>query len=171
MWRWRISFPVLVGAGLLVAPSAAQDLFQSVPPVQPSKPAPPHPHRPPRPPSANQNAQPDTTAVTPQPPVASTTVTGAIAWDQATGRYGVSWNQPTEQRAAEIALSECGVSGCRVVMHFGSAMCAALATTPGGKEAGAAFRRDRDDARFAALTNCEKRGVAGCALRITDCNR
>src|SRR5438876_10877611 len=76
MWRWRISFPVLVGAGLLVAPSAAQDHFQSVPPVQPSKPAPPHPHRPPRPPSANQNAQPDTTAVTPQPPVASTTVTG-----------------------------------------------------------------------------------------------
>src|SRR5215469_5902950 len=40
---------------------------------------------------------------------------GAIAWDRGTGKYGASWNQPTPQRAAEVALSECGATSCKVV--------------------------------------------------------
>src|SRR5262245_19889544 len=63
---------------------------------------------------------------------------GAIAWDRGTGKYGVSWNQPTPQRAEEVALSECGATSCKVVTKVGPKMCGALALTDDGKHAGAA---------------------------------
>jgi hypothetical protein len=96
---------------------------------------------------------------------------GAIAWDRGTGKYGASWNQPTAQRATEVALSECGASGCKVVSKIGPAMCGALATTEDGKHAGAAWRKDREAARLAALKNCEKDKAGDCTIRATDCNK
>jgi len=95
---------------------------------------------------------------------------GAIAWDRATGKYGVSWNQPTPQRAMEVAVAECGTSGCKVVTKVGPAMCGALATSEDGKQAGAAPRKNRDAARLAALKLCPK--TAGeCIVRASDCNK
>jgi len=38
---------------------------------------------------------------------------GAIAWDRETGKRGWSWNQESQSRADEVALSECGASGCK----------------------------------------------------------
>ena len=96
---------------------------------------------------------------------------GAIAWDKNTGKYGASWNQPTSQKAAEVALGECGASGCKVVIRTRQATCAALATTEDGKYAGGASRRDRDAARVAALTNCHKGKAGECTVRVTDCNK
>ena len=96
---------------------------------------------------------------------------GAIAWDRGTGKYGVSWNQPTPQRAEEVALGECGASGCKVVTRVGPTRCGALATTSDGKQAGAAWRKDREAARLAALKNCDKDKAGECVVRITDCNR
>ena len=96
---------------------------------------------------------------------------GAIAWDKNTGKYGASWNQPTSQKAAEAALGECGDSGCKVVIRTRQATCAALATTEDGKYAGGASRRDRDAARVAALTNCQKGKAGECTVRVTDCNK
>jgi trypsin-like peptidase/uncharacterized protein DUF4189 len=96
---------------------------------------------------------------------------GAIAWDRGSGKYGVSWNQPTPKRAEEVALSECGADGCKVVSRIGPAMCGALATTEDGKHAGAAWRKDRADARLASLTNCEKDKAGDCIVRVTDCNK
>jgi hypothetical protein len=96
---------------------------------------------------------------------------GAIAWDRGTGKYGVSWNQPTPRRAEEAALGECGASGCKVVGEVGPAMCGALATTADGKHAGAARRKDRDAARLAALKNCNKDQAGECTVRATDCNK
>jgi hypothetical protein len=96
---------------------------------------------------------------------------GAIAWDRGTGKYGVSWNQPTPQRAMEAALGECGASDCKVVGKVGPRMCGALATTEDGKHAGAAWRKDRDAARVAALKNCQKDQAGECIVRATDCNK
>jgi hypothetical protein len=96
---------------------------------------------------------------------------GALAWDRGTGKYGVSWNQSTAQRAEEVALGECGASGCKVVSKIGPKMCGALATTEDGKHAGAAWRKDREAARLAALRNCEKDKAGECVVRATDCNK
>ena len=64
----------------------------------------------------------------------------AIAWDRETGKAGWVWNQPTPKKAAEMALSQCGASGCRLVIKPTSA-CAALASTENGKFIGAAARK------------------------------
>jgi hypothetical protein len=96
---------------------------------------------------------------------------GAIAWDKVSGKRGWSWNQPTAKKAAEVALSECGASGCKVVIHTGAGVCAALATTADGKFAGGAARKTKDDARLAALTNCQKGKAGDCVVRVSDCNK
>ena len=96
---------------------------------------------------------------------------GAIAWDRDTGKYGASWNEPTGKRAKEVALGECGASGCKVVGRVGPRMCGALATTEDGKHAGAARRKDREAARLAAVKNCDKDQAGECIVRATDCNR
>jgi hypothetical protein len=96
---------------------------------------------------------------------------GAIAWDKETGKRGWSWNQSTAQRAADVAQSECGATGCKIIMRIGPRQCAALATTEDGKYVGAASRRDRDASRLAALANCKKGKAGECIIRTTDCNK
>jgi hypothetical protein len=96
---------------------------------------------------------------------------GAIAWDRQSGRRGWSSNQPTARRAEEVALSECGASGCAVITRTGRSMCAALATTENGKYVGAASRSDRDAAQLAAIANCNKATAGECAVRFSECNR
>ncbi len=78
---------------------------------------------------------------------------GAIAWDEATGKVGSSWNQTTAQRAAEVALSECGSTGCKVVIHPGRRECAALATTESGKIRGRG--RAQGSRRSPACCSCQ----------------
>jgi hypothetical protein len=96
---------------------------------------------------------------------------GAIAWDKSTGKYGASWNQPTPQRAEEVALGECGATGCKVVGKVRPGMCGAFATTEDGKQAGAAWRKDREAARLDALKSCAKAKAGECTVRATDCNK
>src|SRR3984893_6340670 len=96
---------------------------------------------------------------------------GAIAWDRQSGGRGWSWNQPTMQRAEEVALSACGASGCEVVTRTGRGACGALAKTENGKYVGAASRHERDAARLAALANCNKGNAGECAVRFTECNK
>jgi hypothetical protein len=95
---------------------------------------------------------------------------GAIAWDKETGKYGASWREATPKRAAEHAISECGTSACKIIIRP-TPFCAALATAADGKVVGAASRKDRDDARVAALKDCQKRNAGECTVRLTDCNK
>jgi hypothetical protein len=95
---------------------------------------------------------------------------GAIAWDTETGKAGWIWNRPTPREAAQQALRECGASGCRLVIKPTSA-CAALATIGNGKAIGAAARKTQDEARSAALTDCQKRGAGECVVRASGCNK
>ena len=97
---------------------------------------------------------------------------GAIAWDRETGKYGASWNQPTPKQAAEAAISQCGSSGCKVVLKVRPMMCGALAVSGDSKKAGTAVRKDLDTARVAALTSCQKnKGATDCAVKTADCNK
>jgi|SRR5262245_6203590 len=96
---------------------------------------------------------------------------GAIAWDRSTGKYGVSWNQPSGKRAEEVALGECGTTGCKVVQRIAPKACGALATTEDGKHAGAAWRKDKEAARLAALESCKGDRAGECIVRSTDCNK
>ena len=96
---------------------------------------------------------------------------GAIAWDKQSGKRGWSWNEATAQKAAEVAISECGASGCKVIMRTGAGQCAALATIDTGKFVGAAARKTKDDARLAALANCQKGKAGDCIVRVSDCNK
>src|SRR5262249_46304278 len=57
-----------------------------------------------------------TTDVPAVPAPAASGAYGAIAWDRETGGRGWSWNQHTQTRADEVALSECGATGCKVIM-------------------------------------------------------
>jgi serine/threonine-protein kinase len=96
---------------------------------------------------------------------------GAIAWDKESGKRGWSWNQPTAQRAAEQALSECGASSCKVIIRTIAKQCAAIATTQDGKFIGAAARKTQDAARLAALSDCQKSKAGDCVIRSSDCNK
>ena len=58
---------------------------------------------------------------------------GAIAWDRETGKYGANWNQGSQKGADEVALSDCGATGCKVIIRPGRAKCAALATNEGDR--------------------------------------
>jgi hypothetical protein len=95
---------------------------------------------------------------------------GAIAWDQSTGKYGAIWKQPAQARADEMAIGECGASGCKIVKRIGPKMCGALALSEDGKMAGAASRKDLDTARLAALKACPKK-AGECIVRVSDCNK
>src|SRR6516225_1949948 len=114
----------------------------------------------------NTPVAPTTTPVSP-----SLSQYGAIAWDEGTGKRGWSLNQDTPQRAAEVALGACGAAGCKVIVSTGPAMCSAVAATENGKYIGAASRADRNDARLAALANCQKGNAGECAIQLTTCNQ
>jgi Domain of unknown function (DUF4189) len=97
---------------------------------------------------------------------------GAIAWDKATGRWGLSKDQATAEKAGEHAISDCGATGCKVVIRMASpTLCGALATTADGKTAGGAARKDLADARLAALANCKKADKGECIVRIGECSK
>jgi hypothetical protein len=95
---------------------------------------------------------------------------GAIAWDHETGKTGWEWKQPSPRKAAEEALSKCGASGCRLVIRPTTA-CAALASTENGKYIGAAARKTEDQARLAALNDCQKGKAGECVVKASDCNK
>lgn len=96
---------------------------------------------------------------------------GAVAQDRASGKAGWAWNQPTQQRANEAAMSQCGASGCKVLMRVGPRECGAFAATEDGKVWGASARKSMDAARLAALANCQKAKRGECVVKTSDCNK
>ena len=98
---------------------------------------------------------------------------GAFAYDEATGKYGASWNQATEKQAEEAALKGCASDKCKIVFRTTAGQCGAIAATEDGKAWGGARRPKREEAEKAATANCEKRPGAGgkCKVRQAECNR
>jgi hypothetical protein len=98
---------------------------------------------------------------------------GAIAYDQATGRYGFSWNEQTQDRANGLARKDCGSDSCRVI-PVPPARCGALATTDNPKEStawGASIKDQKAAAELGAMQDCQKHTAGQCKIRGSECNR
>lgn len=98
---------------------------------------------------------------------------GAIAYDQATGRYGFSWNEQTQDRASGLARKDCGSDKCRVI-PVPPAKCGALATTDNPKEStawGASIKDQKAAAELGAMQDCQKHTAGQCKIRGSECNR
>ena len=52
---------------------------------------------------------------------------GAFAYDEATGKYGASWNEPDEKAAEEAALKGCASDKCKIVFRTKAGQCGAIA--------------------------------------------
>ncbi|MGD9616744.1 MAG: DUF4189 domain-containing protein [Alphaproteobacteria bacterium] len=98
---------------------------------------------------------------------------GAFAYDEATGKYGASWDQTNEKQAEEAALKGCASDKCKIVFRTGAGQCGAIAATANGKIWGGARREKREEAEKAALDGCGKRagGAGQCKVRTIQCNK
>ena len=97
---------------------------------------------------------------------------GAVAYDQATGRYGFSWTKPTQEQANAAALKDCGSDKCRVI-SVPPAKCGALANSADPKESnawGVSIRDSKSAAELAAMQNCQQRTSGQCKVRGSECN-
>jgi Domain of unknown function (DUF4189) len=96
---------------------------------------------------------------------------GAIAYDQTSGSYGSSSNQPSAARANEEALKSCASAECRVhsVEPHG---CGALAKSDSDKAWGGADRDTIDAAKREAVEHCQNHTSTGhCQVVVTACNK
>ena len=96
---------------------------------------------------------------------------GAFALDEASGKYGFSWNEETAHGAETAALKGCGTDNCKVVFRVAPKLCGAIAMTENGKVWGGATRPERAEAELAAMQNCQKRTGGQCKIRGAECNR
>ena len=96
---------------------------------------------------------------------------GAIAYDQMTGSYGSSSNEPTAARANELALKNCASPECRVhpVEPHG---CGALAKSDADKAWGGADRETLGAAEREAVEHCQTHTSTGhCHVVVSACNQ
>jgi len=96
---------------------------------------------------------------------------GAVAYDQNTGKFGSSFNQPTPAAANEAALKKCDSAQCRVhpVEPKG---CGALAMSDKGRAWGGADRVTLAAAESAAVVHCRSHTTTGtCTVRLSGCNK
>ena len=96
---------------------------------------------------------------------------GAFARDEATGKYGLSWNEANQKQADDAALKGCNTTGCKVVFRTSAKECGAIATTDDGKIWGGSKRPTKSAAELAALQGCQKRTKVQCTVRGSECNR
>lgn len=97
---------------------------------------------------------------------------GALARDDASGKFGLSWDKQTQKLADESATKDCGESSCKIVFRTQARQCGAIATAESGNAWGASDRGNRKDAvELAAMKGCQKRTSGQCKVRASGCNR
>jgi hypothetical protein len=96
---------------------------------------------------------------------------GAFALDEASGRYGFSWNEYDQPRAEDAAIKSCNTTACKVVFRVSPKQCGAIALTDDGKIWGGATRPTKAAAELAALQGCQKRTRVQCTVKAAECNR
>lgn len=96
---------------------------------------------------------------------------GAIAYDQYAGKEGVSWNQPSEAEANELALRQCASQDCRVY-PVSPKSCGALARSDKDQAWGGAERQTLDLAKRDAVDRCKTHTQTGtCVVHVSGCNK
>ena len=96
---------------------------------------------------------------------------GAFAHDEATGKYGFSWNEANQRQAEDAAIKSCNTTGCKVVFRLGPKQCGAIALTDDGKIWGGSTRPTRAAAELAAIQGCQKRTKVQCQVKGAECNK
>lgn len=96
---------------------------------------------------------------------------GAFARDEATGKYGLSWNEANQKQADDAAIKGCNTTGCKVVFRTTAKQCGAIATTDDGKIWGGSTRPTKAAAELAAVEGCQKRTKVQCKVRGAECNK
>ena len=96
---------------------------------------------------------------------------GAFARDEATGKYGFSWNEANQKQADDAAIKSCNTTGCKVVFRLGPKLCGAIALTDDGKIWGGSTRPTRAAAELAAIQGCQKRTKVQCQVKGAECNK
>ena len=96
---------------------------------------------------------------------------GAFARDEATGKYGFSWNEANQKQAEDAAIKNCNTTGCKVVFRVSPKQCGAIALTDDGKIWGGSTRPTKAAAELAAIQGCQKRTKVQCTVKGAECNR
>ena len=96
---------------------------------------------------------------------------GAFALDEATGKYGFSWNEANQKQAEDVAIKNCNTTGCKVVFRVAPKQCGAIAVTDDGKIWGGSTRPTKAAAELAAIQGCQKRTKVQCAVKGSECNK
>jgi hypothetical protein len=96
---------------------------------------------------------------------------GALAYDDAGGKYGLSASEETQSKADDVAMKICGGEKCKIVFRTVAKECGAVAKAESGNAWGGGKHRDRARAELAALQNCQKHTKGQCKLRGAECNR
>ena len=98
---------------------------------------------------------------------------GAFAYDEATGKYGASWNEPDRKGGRGGRSQGLRLGQVQDRLSHEGRQCGAIAATDNGKIWGGAWRSKREDAEKAATANCEKRpGASGkCKVKTAECNK
>ena len=96
---------------------------------------------------------------------------GAFARDDASGKYGLSWNEANQKQAEDAAIKGCNTSGCKVVFKVGPKQCGAIALTDDGKIWGGSTRPTKAAAELAAIQGCQKRTKVQCSVKGSECNK
>ena len=96
---------------------------------------------------------------------------GAFARDDATGKYGFSWNEANQKQAEDAAIKKCNTTGCKVVFRVSPKQCGAIALTDDGKIWGGSTRPTKAAAELAAIQGCQKRTKVQCSVKGSECNK
>src|SRR3954451_24346501 len=96
---------------------------------------------------------------------------GAFARDEATGKYGFSWNEANQKQPEDVAIKNCNTTGCKVVFRVAPKQCGAIAVTDDGKIWGGSTRPTKAAAELAAIQGCQKRIKVQCAVKGSECNK
>ncbi len=99
---------------------------------------------------------------------------GAFAYDEATGKYGASWNEPDEKAAEEAALKGCASDKCKIVFRTKAGQCGAIAATENGKIWGgatAAKARGRRKSRASRTARSASAPARNARSKTAECNK
>jgi hypothetical protein len=96
---------------------------------------------------------------------------GALAKDEASGKYGLSANEESQKKAEDVAIKICGGDKCKIVFRTAAKECGAIATADSGNAWGAGKRPQRAAAELDAIQNCQKRTKGQCKVRGAECNK
>ena len=93
---------------------------------------------------------------------------GAIAFSDQSQRWRFRWNVVDQHRAADLAMQDCGDSGCRILLTFGPEECGTFALGRNNVTA-VAKGQTPEKAETAARAACNDIGD-GCRVAPAQCN-